>query len=189
MIALVATAACGFEGAGGTNDAGADTGNGSAMADATIDAPGTGGTATCEDSVELDGSYYRLLSSMNRAAAVAACAAIPGTHLVTFEDLDEITAVVTAIRLTGDVWTGIKQVAPIGTIQVDAYWFNYIGDGRTTIPTPFPWRVGEPNDYDAGEVVAETGEEDYAMMSPAGLFDDVLPNRMFRPLCECNRRP
>ena len=184
-MVLLACAGCAFEKPRAIEP---DAGNDAGTVDATIDAPGTGGTAICEDSVEIEGSHYRLLPTMNRAAAVAACAAIPGTHLVTFESLKEITDVVAALSLTGDVWTGIKQVAPSGTLQVDAYWFNYIGDGRTAIPVPFPWEVNEPNDYDAGEVVVESGEEDFAMMSPDGLFSDVLPNRQLRPLCECKRR-
>lgn len=134
-------------------------------------------------------SHYLLINeAAQHAAAVLRCKNYPGAHLATFETLAEPPAVAQALGLTEGVWTNVVQAQ--SSVLPTAGWVNRIDDSNATpVPTPFPWRYGEPNDYG----YPENNEENYAELvtdvTLGAAFDDADANRSSNILCECVPTP
>jgi hypothetical protein len=141
---------------------------------------------SCEDFKELEGSRYHVIAeSMNKVTALARCAAIPGAHLVTFETIDEITAVVSGYPIITRVWTGVAQKpTTFGFGGQTSGWANDIAGARTSLPADFPWLNGQPDD--GSGTLFEDNAENEADLNPAGKFDDAHHSRTNQVLCECN---
>ena len=192
LAASILAAGCSFSGAQGTAEdpLAADA----AEADAPwpdvmpADAPGTGVDArpetpatSCSEFKEIEGGrYFVYTTAVKKSDALAKCASIPGAHLATFESTEEVTDVVAGYPIQAKVWTGVRQEPPLfGGVR--SGWANQIGTTRTSLPSGFPWRAGEPNDRNNFE---DSGENE-ADLGPDGKFDDAHHSRLNQVLCEC----
>ena len=140
---------------------------------------------TCEGFTQVGSSHY--LPQFQRLVtweeAVKLCEAFPGSHLVTFETLDEITEVAQGIEIQLSVWTGVVQLATAATPTEG--WVNELELSQTPVPSSFPWDIGAPNDYD----LTEDSQENYAQLRPEGTFGDQGRGELARALCECTVSP
>ena len=120
-------------------------------------------------------------------SAFLRCLDFQNGHLVTFETLAEVDAVVSGLPLALPAWSAIAQASNSPTSG--AGWTNRIGPVQTPAPQPFPWRTGEPNDGAGPGNLVEQDRENFAELQPEAKFDDAPDTRTSRALCECTPTP
>jgi Lectin C-type domain len=177
LVALVA--GCSFSGASGTavEDLPPDAGDVDAGAVSVIDAAPN----VCAAFKAIGTGRYLLSdTTMTWDQANDFCKGMPKTQLVSFETLEEITAVVQDMPIAADAWTGVIQKQP--TTGISRNWINSLAS--TPIPAGFPWEPGEPNDG-GGWFPSENRAEDVAELHATGRFNDQFRTDKNRALCEC----